>query len=196
MRVPQNFSLYLTLHESCTLKILKDAEGLQAEHLELAADPKLVRIRKMVYSVLSELHRMKGFVRLKPLGSHILYGYIKPRHDVALMLCDYFARRNQGIIVALGNNSRGWISLCLKGEITHQSGRSLGETLKVLSDRAESGEEYSKVEEIWDVYYRSQYCPERRNLRAFGQRMPEKALRSAGLSLEKNKNGTTLDDFF
>jgi probable DNA metabolism protein len=196
LRVPHNFAIYLALHQDCSSKILKDAEGLLAHDLDLATDQKLLRIRKMVYSVILELRRMKGFVRLRPLGDHVLYGYLKPRHDIGLMLCDHFARRNQGLIIALGNSSRSWISLCRGSEITHLSGRSLEETLKELSDRMEQSGEGSGVEGVWEVYYHSQYCPERRNLQAFCRRMPEKALRSAGLELEKNKNGATLDDFF
>ncbi|NPV63076.1 MAG: DUF4130 domain-containing protein [Methanotrichaceae archaeon] len=196
MRVPQNFAVYLALHRDCSSKIMKEAEGLLARDLELATDQKLLGIRKMVFSVISELHRMKGFVRLRPQGDHVLYGYLKPRHDIGLMLCDHFSRRNQGFIIALGNGSRSWVSLCRSGGIVHLSGRGLEETLSSLSERMEQVSEGSGVEGIWEVYYRSQYCPERRNLQAFGRRMPEKALRSAGLRLEKNRNGATLDDFF
>jgi hypothetical protein len=49
---------------------------------------------------------------------------------------------------------------------------------------------------MWKAYYASQYCRERKDIEAFHRRMPKKALDSAGLTVESNKNGATLDDFF
>ena len=75
-----------------------------------------VRLRKMVYAVMGEVHRMKAFVRLKPLGSQVLYGYLKPRHRIGGHVSDHFARRTPGIIVVLGNGSESWISALPGGQ--------------------------------------------------------------------------------
>ena len=53
-----------------------------------------------------------------------------------------------------------------------------------------------EVESIWKTYYNSQYCPERKNLRVFRQRMPRKDQDSAGLRLQESKENVTLEDFF
>jgi hypothetical protein len=51
-------------------------------------------------------------------------------------------------------------------------------------------------EALWQVYYDSQYCPERKNLSAFRKNMPRRDQESAGLRLVQNKRSMTFDDFF
>ena len=48
---------------------------------------------------------------------------------------------------------------------------------------------------LWQVYYDSQYCPERKNLKSFRQRMPKRDQNAAGLRLIQNKIDATLEDF-
>lgn len=94
MRVPPNFLHYLSMHEKCSDQLLCKANRLSAEDVELSAHPQAVQIRKMVSSVMMEVRRMKGFVRLKPLGSGVLYGYLKPKHRTGSHICSHFARRS------------------------------------------------------------------------------------------------------
>ena len=75
---------------------------------------------------------MLAFVRLKALGSQVLYGYLKPRHRIGEHVCDYFARRAPGIIVVLGNGSESWISLCRGDRIMRDHGKGMAETLERL----------------------------------------------------------------
>ena len=51
------------------------------------------------------------------------------------------------------------------------------------------------LDDLWQVYYDSQYCPERKNLAVFHQRMPRRDQKAAGLRLVQNKKEVTLDDF-
>jgi hypothetical protein len=198
LNVPENFLFYLSAHESCTKKLLAEAKDLTAEDLEISTDPEIVRMRKMVYSVRTEIHRMKGFVRLKPLGLHVLYGYLKPRHRTGGYITERFARRNPGVIVVLGHGSESWISLFLSGKIVSQQGSGLAKSLEEIKSALNRSEDRDRedVAAVWETYYASQYCPGRKNIVAFHRRMPKEALASAGLKLERNKNGVTLDDFF
>jgi len=52
------------------------------------------------------------------------------------------------------------------------------------------------VDDLWQVYYDSQYCPEKKNLGVFRQRMPRRDQDAAGLRLVQNKKEVTLEDFF
>ena len=52
------------------------------------------------------------------------------------------------------------------------------------------------LDDLWQVYYDSQYCPERKNLPVFRQRMPRRDQEAAGLRLVQNKKEITLDYFF
>ena len=73
---------------------------------------------------------------------------------------------------------------------------SLELTLEDISGVLGRAEKDRDLEEVWKVYYSSQYSPERRNLRAFHRRMPRDVLNRVDLELEQNVNGLTLSDFF
>lgn len=196
MRIPENFLYYLSMHRGCSEPLLHRAERLTPEDIELSPNPEAVRIRKMVYSVLAEIYRMRAFVRLMPLGERVLYGYLKPRHKTGIDICGFFALRSPRTIIVLGNNLESWISLCAGEILSSSSGRAMEQTLEELSGVLGSTERDNDIGAIWKVYYSSQYSPERRNLRAFHRRMPGTALGSACLEVEQNKNGLTLEDFF
>lgn len=205
MKIPDNFLYYLSLHEDCNERLLARAGNLTPEELEVCIHPEVARIKKMVFAVLGEAHRMKAFVRLQPLGARVLYGFFKPRHKIEEHICDYFARRNTGIIVVLGNGGESWISLCREGRIWRDHGGGMAKTLEKLktalhcsedgSSDDGSGEDLANVEGLWQVYYDSQYCPERKNLAAFKRHMPRRDQEAAGLRLVQNKKNVTLDNF-
>jgi hypothetical protein len=203
LRVPENFLFYLSLHKGCNERLLAKARSMTAKELEISTDPAVIGLRKMVRDVFAEMHRMKAFVRLEPLGPHILCGYLRPRHRIGAHVCDYLARRNPQTIVVLGNGSESWISLCRDGKIIcdHQGG--MAEALVRLRSALDSSEVPSQdpsndgpdAEGIWNIYYKSQYCAERRNAASFRSRMPRRDMNSAGLRLVQIEDGLTLDDF-
>ena len=200
MRIPDNFLYYLSLHKDCNELHLLVAKGLTAQELEVSTHVKAVSQRKMVYAVLGEIHRMKAFVRLKSLGPQVLYGHLKPSHKIGGHISDHFARRNPWIIVVLGNSSESWISLCQKGRIMRDHEKGMAETLERLRSALDCPADGANannpcVDDLWQVYYDSQYCPERKNLRVFRQRMPKRDQDAAGLRLVQNEKGVTLDDF-
>jgi hypothetical protein len=172
------------------------AEKLTAEDVELSLEPEDVGIRKMIHSVLAEVYRMRAFVRLKPLDNRVLYGYLKPRHKTGGDICRFFARRSPFTIIVLGNSLESWISLCAGGRVLQGNSGSLEQTLEEINGVLGKIEKDRDLEEVWKVYYSSQYSPERRNIKAFHRRMPRNALDRAGLELEQNVNGLTLSDFF
>lgn len=195
MKVPANFLYYLSLHEHCNERHLARAGQLTADDVEISLHPEEARIKKMVYAVMGEAHRMKAFVRLQPLGTQVLYGFLKPRHKIGEHICDHFARRNAGIIVVLGSSKESWISLCREGRVWRDHGAAMAETVQRLKLALHCSEERSDVEGLWQTYYDSQYCPERRNLEAFRRHMPRRDQQAAGLRLVQNKKNATLEDF-
>ena len=225
MKVPENFLYYLSAHADCNSRLLARAGEFTAQELEVLPNADAKRLRKMVFEVLGETHRMKAFVRLKPLGGAILHGYLKPRHKIAERVCDHFARRNPRTIIVLGNGLESWTALFCRGRIMREHGAGLAETLEQLGSalhdvgshgsnegeregneearkkgREEIGkegwEEGMDAESTWKTYYDSQNCPERKNLRVFRQRMPRRDQESAGLRLLESKENVTLEDFF
>jgi len=205
LRVPEDFHYYLSRHQDCNERLLARAGSFTPRDLEISTDPDAMRMRKMIYAVTGEVHRMLAFIRLKPLGSQVLYGYLKPRHRIGEHVCDHFARRTPGIIAVLGNGSESWISLCREGRIMRDHGRGIAETLERLRsalglpeddpDADNSNMSDLNLDDLWQVYYDSQYCPEKKNLAVFHQRMPRRDQDAAGLRMVQNKKEVTLDDF-
>jgi probable DNA metabolism protein len=200
LKIPDNFLYYLSLHEDCNERLLARAGNLTPEEVEVCIHPEVARIKRMVYAVLGETHRMKAFVRLQPLGDRVLYGFFKPRHKIEEHICDTLARRNAGIIVVLGNGSESWISLCGEGRICRNHSGGMAKTLEKLKSALHESEDETylrnlDVEGLWQVYYDSQYCPERKNLAAFRRQMPRRDQDSAGLRLVQNTKNVTLDSF-
>lgn len=196
MKIPEDFVYYLSLHEDCNERLLARAEDLTAGDVEVSLHTEVARIKRMVYAVMAESHRMKAFVRLSFLGTSVLYGYFKPRHKIGEHICDHLARRNAGIIVVLGNGSESWISIFREGRIWHDHGKGLNDSLERLKSALHCSEDGSNVEGLWQAYYDSQYCPERKNLAAFRRNMPRRDQEAAGLRLVQNRKNATLDSFF
>lgn len=195
MRIPDDFLYYLSAHEDCSERLLLRAKDLSAEDLEVSTDAEIMHIRKMVHAVLTEVHRMEAFVRLRPLGSHVLYGYLKPRHKIGDIICDFFARRNPQTIVVLGNGHESWISLHHGGKILRKRGTKMTETLEQLKSFFNCSEEDRDVKGIWQAYYDSQYRPCHKSAKSFHQRMPRRDQKAAGLRMVQNNSVVTLDDF-
>lgn len=187
------------MHRDCNERLKARSEQIKAEEIELSLDRSDIRIKKMVREVMGEIHRMKAFVRLSACGSCVLFGYLKPRHRIAEHICDHFARRNAGMIVILGNGGESWTSLCSRGRVWRDHSAGMAQSLERLKaalpeDRA-SCSPVQDPEAIWQAYYDSQYCPERKNLLAFYKNMPRRNQEAAGLRLVQNKRNATLDDF-
>jgi len=199
LRIPENFLYYLSLHRECNERLLAGARELKAEDVEISLHPEALRVKKMVHAVLGEVHRMKAFVRLSTQGASVLYGFLKPVNRIGEHICDHFARRNTGMIIVLGNGNEAWISLCREGRIRRDHGNGLAETLEKLKAamplEAMADGLDPDVKGLWQVYYDSQYCPERRNLAAFKRHMPRKDQDAAGLRMVQDRKNTTLDDF-
>ena len=204
MRAGRNFLFYLRLHRDCSERLLARAGQVEPADLETSIEREHVRMRKMADEVAGEVHRMKAFVRLTPLGPFILYGFIKPRHRIGEHICEHFARRNAGIIIVLGNGRVSWICLCREGRIWREHGRGLEESLKHLKSalardnggQNEIGRDDLDVDRLWQTYYDSQNCPERENLTAFHRHMPRRDQEAAGLRLVNKKKNASLEDFF
>jgi probable DNA metabolism protein len=203
LKICRDFSFYLSMHSECDERLLARAEEIGSNELEISLRREDVRIRRMVNSVMGEVHRMKAFVRLSALGPCILFGFLKPRHRIGEVVCDHFARRNAGMIVVVGSGSESWISLCRDGRIWRARGNGLEESLERLKSSLITGEcgqdgtgaDQVDVDGLWQAYYDSQYCPERKNMAAFRRHMPKRDLESAGLRIVQNKRIATLADF-
>ena len=194
-KVPSNFIYFLKKHEDCTQSILDKAQNLTAEELETAVDDEMIKIRKMVRSVRNEIHKMRGFVRLKSLNEKVMYGYMDPNHDIGFDVADLLARRFPGTIIVLGNSSRSWVTVFTGDEIKERTENNLKETLNRFENIYSTEKEEDDREDVWETYYKSQYTPERKNKKLFEKNMPKKHLESAGNKTERRFKSSSLEDY-
>ncbi len=203
MRAGRNFLFYLRFHRDCSERLLARAGQVEPADLETSIEREHIRMRKMADEVMGEVHRMKAFVRLTPLGPFVLHGFLKPRHRIGEHICEHFARRNAGIIVVLGNGRESWICLYREGRIWRERGNGLDESLKQLKTALQSdigrqneiGRDDLDVDSLWQTYYDSQNSPERDNPAAFHRHMPRKDQEAAGLRLVNKQKNASLKDF-
>ena len=137
---------------------------------------------------------MRGFVRLSPIGEKALYGYIKPKHDIAPRVGYFLSRRFPGTIIILGNNTRSWISINNNGKTSRSKGGPLSETVDLIKKQMDNGNE-AEIEDLWKTYYWSQYIDDRRNVKYHKKNMPKKYMDAANIKVARNQNKITLDDF-
>ena len=135
----------LAAHRDSNDRLMGRAKTLSPEEMEGSTDPEVLRIRRMALAVRGEVCRMRGFIRLAPLGDRVLWGRISPHHDVGFEISDFFARRFPGKLIVLGDGRRSWSSLYAGGALLHQEGCGLAATLAEISGimdlSAEGGEE-------------------------------------------------------
>jgi hypothetical protein len=96
LKIPKNFLYYLSLHEDCNERLLVRTGHPTAEEVEVTIYREDDRIKKVVYGVLGEAHRMKAFVRLSFLGTSVFCDFFKPRHKIGDRTCDHFVAGTPG----------------------------------------------------------------------------------------------------
>ncbi len=197
MRTPDDFVELLAANKNSDERLIEQARKLSPLEVETSTDPKIVRIRRMIYSVKGEIHRMRGFVRLEPLGRKVLRGRMSPDHEIGFEVTDFFAKRFPGIIIVLGDESRSWATLCAEGVFLRARGDGVPVSLEELSRFMDvtSDEDDADVSDIWEVYYKSQELPRKDGKRPFGWRISKRSLRSAGMETERGRGNAKLGDF-
>ncbi|MFW6048030.1 MAG: DUF4130 domain-containing protein [Candidatus Natronoplasma sp.] len=131
----------LKANENTEENDIRLAKDIDNEELESTTKDDIIQIRKLIRETGREIHKMKGFVRLKQLGENAKCGYIKPKHNVGSMVTDWFAKRFPGDVIVLGNEEISWISVYAEEGITHETGESLEKTLENLKEHLEIEEE-------------------------------------------------------
>ncbi len=186
---------YLLMNKNVSPILLEISKGISWYELNISADPEIVKIRKKVREVKSEIHRMRGFVRFNSIGNKILFGYMRPENKIGRLVTDIFAKRFQKNIVILGNKNKVWASYYSDKEYKrYEDSKNLNELLDEVRSLVKSDKEID-IEEIWQVYYDSQYIKERENHKLFYKNMPKKYLKSTGNGIEGRLNTKTLDEY-
>jgi hypothetical protein len=203
MRTPDNFVELLVAHKDSDDRMIEYAKSLTPLEIETSTDPNVLRIRRMIYAVQGEIHRMRGFVRLEPFGRCVLWGRMSPDHEVGFEVADFFAKRFPGTIIVLGDGWRAWSSLRTEGGFLRHRGDGVAAALEELGrfmgvgvdEGEEGGGANADVTDLWEVYYRSQDEPQKDGRRNFGGRISKRSLKSAGMETERGRGNKRLADF-
>ncbi len=195
MENPDYYLYLLSLHKDITDSFMQKAvRSVERGEESSRLDPTANKFRKMAWGVLNEIHYLRSFARLNPLGDNVLHGFIKPEHDIGMSVSTYLAKRNPGMVIVVGNYQKSWVSF-FDGREVHRSVE--GPVSKVLDEfEAKLGSnDTSNVEELWKTYYWSQYCDERRNIRYFSQVMPKKYRKSTALVVEGKSRLASIEKY-
>ena len=188
-------SEYLLMNKNISAILLEKSRKISWHEMNTSAESEILKIRRKVGEVRSEIHRMRGFIRFNSINDKILFGYMKPEHKIGRLVTDIFAKRFQKHIVILGNEHKVWVSYYANNYYKrYEDSRSLNEIIKEVKSLIESDNEVN-IAKIWEVYYDSQYIKERENHKLFYKNMPKKHLKSSGNNIELRLNTTTLDKY-
>ncbi|MGC9515367.1 DUF4130 domain-containing protein [Methanocrinis sp.] len=197
MRTPENFVGLLAAHRNSDHRLIERAKKLTPLEIETSTDPKIVRMRRMIYAVQGEIHRMRGFVRLEPFGRKVLLGRMSPHHEIGFEVAEFFGGRFFGTIIVLGDGWRSWASLRTEDGLLRSRGDGVTRALEELGQLMErrDGEDDAGVSDLWEVYYNSQDLTPKDSKRAFGGRISRRSKRSAGMETERGKENRKLGEF-
>lgn len=114
--------------------------------------------------VSSEYHKAVSFIRLKPIDQHqVLMGEFEIRHQTAELIMQHFMRRfpTYAVMIILGEQ----VYIGKNKEIYQRKIEKRKVALPTVVD------EYEKY---WLTFYKTQFIPERKNLRYLRQMIPKK----------------------
>lgn len=195
MKTPENFMEYLAAHRDCSDEILEYARMLSAEDIEYSMEPKIARIRKMISAVITEIHKMRGFIRLVPLSDSVSYGFMEPEHDIGKWVASSLARRFPKTQIVVGNHRYTWSAQYSECGLIYSKGPGILDKIEELKTEYRDLSNQSEMQRLWTTYYLSQYSPERHNMKLFRKNMPAKHLKAAGLTTEQACGNMSLPCF-
>lgn len=134
--------------------------------LDVATDPDVLVLRRMMNEVTRSAHKAKAFVRFRQVteadvGAHGYVAWHRPDHPILPLVADFFANRF----------SDGAWAILTPDESLYFDGRSW--TLGSGQPRA-AAPSSDELEDLWRQYYRATFNPARLMTHAMQSHMPKK----------------------
>ncbi|HVN66948.1 MAG TPA: DUF4130 domain-containing protein [Candidatus Sulfotelmatobacter sp.] len=138
------------------------AKGISYVLCKVSVEAK--KFMRYARAVGAEKYRATAFIRLQPIDQHrVLYGEFAIEHQTAELIMLHFMKRfpRYNIMIVFGEE----VFIGRDKEIFRQKiGRKKIEVPQALDD----------FERLWLAFYRSQYIPERRNIKYLKRMVPQK----------------------
>jgi probable DNA metabolism protein len=148
-------------------------KGMSYVLCKVSAEAK--KFMKLARAVGAEKYRATAFMRLQPIDRHhVLYGEFEIQHQTAELIMLHFMKRfpRYNIMIVFNNevypptkDFGGWVYIGRNKEIFKQ---------KINRKKIDLPKEKDDYERFWLAFYRSQYIPERRNIKYLKRIIPQK----------------------
>lgn len=135
----------------------------QPDLLQIAPDPDVQQLHRMVKAIGRDCHKMHAFVRFREVqgqGPRRFIAWFEPDHHIVARATPFFARRFADM---------DWLILTPKGRAAFQAGQLT--TDEIACDNPQLDD---PTEALWRTYYASIFNPARVKIKAMQSEMPRK----------------------
>ena len=163
----KNELFYALLHSKCDQKtidaVIKQLQEKGVSYVLCKVSHEAKQFRNWARQVKMEKMRAVSFIRLRPIDQHnVLYGEFELRHKTGEIIILHFMNRFPTYKIMISFGKEAFIGKDGQIAVTTRLIASLPPTL------------IDPFEKLWLTFYKSQYIPERKNLRYMQQMVPKK----------------------
>lgn len=182
-------------HSKCTKEILHLIERIPDVVLSNLASQEARKIDKMLKQIFREFERVRQFTRTKLNNHGIIYGEVSFTHKIEDWIIEYFHKRFSKCWLCL-YNEKSRSCLVWKGKYPwNYIDSPINDAVKIISRERPLDPYFADIqvenEEIFNIFYKSQFIKSRKNKRYFQQMIPLSARKLPGL---KGKVETTIEN--
>lgn len=171
-------------------------------------------VKKRGNAVISESYKLSAYVRLTPLSEMILFGSCLPEHNTGSMIAEYISKRYQNFLILIFTDKDFYLAservdISKLPTFSGKTNEEIIEKVRIFSmsifdDRLDEKYLLLNADDLWEVFYETQFLSQRENLKLYHRAIPKYMFRKAGMSLEeefykkvtdKNKQNATLDKY-
>lgn len=195
MRKPQILGL-LGRNPKCDIKFYTRIEKMDAGALENKNCTEACIAQRYASEVLTEIDRVMAFTKFKFSKAGVLFGECSPNIQVEDLAVKYFHQKYALFVIILKSH-RGTYIFGPEFESVVRTSEPIDAVMAEITG-IPGMEAFADLEvspNAWEALYRSQYIPQRKNLKVFYQFLPKKYHRLEGLIVEKGFFNRSLEEF-
>jgi len=195
MRKEQILGL-LGRNPKCDIKFHSRIEKMDADSLENKKNTEACLAHRFAQEVLTEIDRVMAFTKFKFSKAGVLFGECSPNLSVEDLAVKYFHQKYALFVIIL-HSHRGTYIFGPEFECVIRTSEPMDAVMSEVTGLAgmEAFTDLDVSPNAWEALYRSQYIPQRKNLRQFYAFLPKKYQRLEGLTVEKGFFNRSLEEF-